>query len=47
VDAFTVAVGDLAGGAVIATTDVTDIERLAAQSRTIVVADIGGPGSSS
>jgi predicted nucleic acid-binding protein len=42
VDSFTVAVADLAGGAVIATTDVTDIERLAARLPAIVVADIAG-----
>lgn len=40
VDAFTVAVADLAGGAVIATTDPEDLERLAAHGDSIVIADI-------
>jgi predicted nucleic acid-binding protein len=40
VDAFTVAVADLAGGAVIATTDVEDIGRLAAAATHVRVADI-------
>jgi predicted nucleic acid-binding protein len=40
VDAFTVAVADLAGGAIIATTDADDLERLSAASRAVVVADI-------
>jgi predicted nucleic acid-binding protein len=40
VDAFTVAVADLAGGAVIATTDAKDVERLAARAKGVVVADI-------
>lgn len=40
VDAFAVAVGDLAGGAVIATVDVDDLERLAAHATAVVVADI-------
>ena len=40
VDAFTVAVADLAGGGVIATTDVKDMERLAARATRVVVADI-------
>ncbi len=40
IDAFTVAVADLAGGAVIATTDIEDIERLAASSHAVMVADI-------
>jgi predicted nucleic acid-binding protein len=40
VDAFTVAVADLAGGAVIATTDVADIERLAARASRVAVVDI-------
>lgn len=40
VDAFTVAVADLAGGAVIATTDLTDLQRLASLASHVVVADI-------
>jgi predicted nucleic acid-binding protein len=42
VDAFTVAAGDLAGGAVIATTDIDDLERLAAHTPAVVVADVRG-----
>lgn len=42
VDAFVVAVADLAGGAVIATADVGDIERLAEHATAVVVADIRG-----
>ena len=42
VDAFVVAVADLAGGAVIATVDVADLESLAAHSSNVLVADIGG-----
>jgi predicted nucleic acid-binding protein len=41
VDAFLVAVADLAGGAVIATADVKDIQRLAGAAAGVVVADIG------
>ena len=41
VDAFVVAVGDLAGGAVVATTDVGDLERLAAHAELVTIADIG------
>jgi predicted nucleic acid-binding protein len=41
VDAFTVAVADLAGGGVIATTDVDDLELLAFHASHVVVADIG------
>ncbi|MBI4730040.1 MAG: hypothetical protein HY775_11180 [Acidobacteria bacterium] len=41
VDAFTVAAADLAGGAVIATTDLTDLRRLASLASRVVVADIG------
>jgi predicted nucleic acid-binding protein len=41
IDAFTVAIADLGGGAIIATTDVDDIERLAAHATRVVVADIG------
>jgi predicted nucleic acid-binding protein len=40
VDAFTVAVADLAGGAIIATTDAGDLERLAAHARRVVIADV-------
>jgi predicted nucleic acid-binding protein len=40
VDAFTVAVADLAGGAIVATVDVRDMERLAAHADHVVVADI-------
>lgn len=41
VDAFTVAVADLASGAVVATTDPRDFERLAAHAARVAVADIG------
>lgn len=40
IDAFVVAVADLAGGAVIASTDVDDLQRLAARASSVVVADI-------
>lgn len=40
VDAFVVAVADLAGGAVIATTDVDDLGRLAGHATRVVVASI-------
>lgn len=40
VDAFVVAVGDLAGGAVIASADTGDLERLATHARAVVVASI-------
>jgi predicted nucleic acid-binding protein len=40
VDAFTVAVADLEGGAVIATADVHDLEMLASHATSVVVADI-------
>jgi predicted nucleic acid-binding protein len=40
VDAFTVAVADLEGGAVIATSDPKDMERLAARAGRVLVADI-------
>ena len=40
VDAFTVAVAELAGGAIVATTDVADLGRLADRSVGVVVADI-------
>jgi predicted nucleic acid-binding protein len=42
VDAFVVAVADLAGGAVVATVDTADMELLAADAANVVVADIGG-----
>lgn len=42
IDSFIVAVGDLAGGAVIATVDVGDVELLAAHASHVVVADIRG-----
>lgn len=41
VDAFVVAVADLAGGAVIATVDTRDMDRLAAHTANVVTADIG------
>jgi predicted nucleic acid-binding protein len=40
VDAFTVAVADLAGGAVIATADSEDLKRLAFYASLVVVADV-------
>lgn len=40
VDAFQVAVADLAGGAVIATTDIRDLERLADHAQGVVIASI-------
>ncbi len=40
VDAFTVAVADLAGGAVIATSDPRDLTRLASRASRVTVADI-------
>lgn len=42
VDAFTVAVADLSGGAVIATADIKDLERLASHASSVVMADIRG-----
>lgn len=41
VDAFVVAVGDLAGGAVIATADVDDLGRLAEHAERVAVAPVG------
>jgi predicted nucleic acid-binding protein len=41
VDAFVVAVADLEGGAIIATHDTVDMERLAGHAAKVVVADIG------
>lgn len=40
VDAFIVAVGDLAGGAVVATVDLVDLSALASHARDVVVASI-------
>lgn len=40
VDAFTVAVADLAGGAIVATVDPGDLERLATHASNVLVADI-------
>ena len=40
VDAFTVAVADLNGGAIVATTDIRDLKRLAVHAARVVVADI-------
>lgn len=40
IDAFTVAVADLAGGAVVATSDSSDLERLASHASHVTVADI-------
>lgn len=40
VDAFVIAVADLAGGAVVATANVADLERLAAHATNVTVADI-------
>jgi predicted nucleic acid-binding protein len=42
VDAFIVAVADLAGGAVIATVDAVDLERFAGHATNVSVADIRG-----
>ena len=41
VDAFVVAVADLAGGALVATADVKDLERLASFASNVTVVDIG------
>src|SRR2546423_10486643 len=41
VDAFIVAVADLAGGAVIATTDLDDLTRLASHAQRVSIAAIG------
>jgi predicted nucleic acid-binding protein len=40
VDAFVVAVGDLAGGAIIATSDMDDLKRLASHASNVVIAEI-------
>jgi predicted nucleic acid-binding protein len=40
VDAFVVAVADLEGGAIIASGDVSDMERLAAHATRVIVADV-------
>jgi len=42
INAFIVAVADLAGGAVIATTDVGDLTRLAAHAENVMVASLQG-----
>ena len=42
IDSFIVAVADLAGGAIVATVDVDDLERLAGHVSNVVVADIRG-----
>jgi len=40
VDAFVVAVGDLAGGAIVATADPDDLSNLAAHAKAVVIASI-------
>jgi predicted nucleic acid-binding protein len=40
IDAFTVAAGDVAGGAVVATIDPHDLQRLAAHTTRVTIADI-------
>ena len=40
IDAFTVAAADLAGGAIIATSDPRDLARLAAHARNVLIADL-------
>jgi len=40
IDAFTVAAGDVAGGAVVATVDPHDLQRLAAHATRVAIADI-------
>jgi predicted nucleic acid-binding protein len=40
VDAFMVSVADLAGGAIIATSDVRDLTRLSAHAERVVIADV-------
>ena len=40
IDAFVVAVGDLAGGAVVATVDKEDLSRLAAHATSVIVAGL-------
>jgi predicted nucleic acid-binding protein len=42
IDAFIVAVGDLSGGAVVATVDTGDLSPFASYASHVVVADIGG-----
>jgi hypothetical protein len=42
VDAFTVAVGDIAGGAVIASSDPKDMRRLARYCSNVAIAVLGG-----
>ena len=40
VDAFTVAVADLSGGAIVATTDPRDLELLATHAKDVVIVDV-------
>jgi predicted nucleic acid-binding protein len=40
IDAFTIAAADLAGGAVIATSDPRDLQRLAAHAQNVLIADV-------
>ena len=42
VDAFVVAVADLSGGAIVATCDVDDLQRLASHASNVVVAGLDG-----
>ncbi len=42
IDAFIVAVADLAGGAVVATVDVADLRRLASHATNVAIADLDG-----
>lgn len=41
IDAFVIAIADLAGGAVVATVDTSDLELLAVHASNVVIADIG------
>ncbi len=41
VDSFVIAVADLAGGAVVATVDTSDLDALAAHASNVTIADIG------
>jgi hypothetical protein len=40
VDAFVIAVADLAGGAIVATVDAADLERLASHATKVAIADV-------
>jgi predicted nucleic acid-binding protein len=42
VDAFLIAVADLAGGAIVATVDLNDLERLAAHTTAVSIVDLAG-----